>query len=94
MQKKKSGVKNVWKFVPLRGVGGGGQTPNGKCHLKFPFLLFEPFPNARLANISLSLYPIIFMNRQILSLVLESLQFEGNNFASGENMLSAGLRQT
>ena len=34
LQKKKSGVKNVWKFVPLR---GGGRTPNGKCHLKFPF---------------------------------------------------------
>ena len=24
MQKKKSGVKNVWKFVPLRGGGGVG----------------------------------------------------------------------
>ena len=24
--------------------GRGGQTPNGKCHLKFPFWLFEPFP--------------------------------------------------
>ena len=23
--------------MPLRGGGGGGRTPNGKCHLKFPF---------------------------------------------------------
>ena len=30
---------NVWKFVPLRGGGGGG-APNGKCHLKFPFWFF------------------------------------------------------
>ena len=37
LQKKKSGVKNVWKFVPLRGGGGGGWTPNGKYHLRFPF---------------------------------------------------------
>ena len=29
--------------MPLRG-GGGGRPPNGKCHLKFPFWLFEPFP--------------------------------------------------
>ena len=43
MQKKKSGVKNVWKFVLFKG-GGGGRTPNGKYHLKFPFWLFEPLP--------------------------------------------------
>ena len=24
--------------------GGGGPTPDGKCHLKFPFLFLEPFP--------------------------------------------------
>ena len=24
--------------------GGGGRTPNGKCHLKFPFWFFAPFP--------------------------------------------------
>ena len=35
--KEKVGQKNVWKFVPLR---GGGWTPNGKCHLKFPFRFF------------------------------------------------------
>ena len=28
--------------MPLR---GGGWTPNGKCHLKFPFWFFEPLPN-------------------------------------------------
>ena len=33
LQKKKSGVKNVWKLCPLR----GGPTPNGKIHLKFSF---------------------------------------------------------
>ena len=27
-------------FCPL----WGGRTHNGKCHLKFPFWLFEPFP--------------------------------------------------
>ena len=27
--------------MPLR---GGGRTPNGKCHLKFPFWLFDSFP--------------------------------------------------
>ena len=26
-------------------IKGGGRTPNGKCHLKFPFWLFEPFHN-------------------------------------------------
>ena len=26
LQKKKSGVKNVWKFVPLRGGGGGSDA--------------------------------------------------------------------
>ena len=30
--------------MPLRGGGGGGSTPNGKNHLKFPFWLFEPLP--------------------------------------------------
>ena len=30
--------------MPLR---GGGQTPNGKCHLKFPFWFFESFPNPK-----------------------------------------------
>ena len=35
--KEKVGQKNVWEFVPLR---GGGRTPNGKCHLKFPFRFF------------------------------------------------------
>ena len=35
LQKKKSGVKNVWKLCPLR--GGEGPAPNGKIHLKFPF---------------------------------------------------------
>ena len=26
-------------------IRGGGRTPNGKCHLKFPFWFFETFPN-------------------------------------------------
>ena len=25
--------------------GEGGRTPNGKCHLKFPFWFSAPFPN-------------------------------------------------
>ena len=25
--------------------GGGGRTPNGKCHLKFPFWFFDYLPN-------------------------------------------------
>ena len=25
-------------------IKGGGRTPNGKCHPKFPFWFFEPFP--------------------------------------------------
>ena len=29
--------------MPLRG-GEGGRTPNGKCHLKFPFWLSAPLP--------------------------------------------------
>ena len=36
LQKKKSGVKKCLEILPLRG-GEGGRTPNGKCHLKFPF---------------------------------------------------------
>ena len=28
--------------------GGGGRTPNGKCHLKFPFWLFETFPKVKI----------------------------------------------
>ena len=44
MQKKKSGVKKCLEILPLR--GGGGRTPNGKCHLKFPFLFFAPLPYA------------------------------------------------
>ena len=27
--------------------GGGGRTPNGKCHFKFPFWLSAPFPKLR-----------------------------------------------
>ena len=27
--------------------GGGGQTPNGKCHFKFPFWFFDSFPKGR-----------------------------------------------
>ena len=42
-KRKKVGWKNVWKLVPLRGEGGG-RTPNGKCHLKFPFWFFDSFP--------------------------------------------------
>ena len=26
--------------------GGGGRPPNGKCHLKFPFWLFDYFPKS------------------------------------------------
>ena len=26
-------------------IKGGGRTPNGKCHLKFPFWFFDSFPN-------------------------------------------------
>ena len=44
---KKSGVKNVWKFVPVR---GGVSTPNGKYHLKFPFLLSAPLPKLLLLS--------------------------------------------
>ena len=29
---------------------------HGKCHLKFPFWFFEPFPNAKDTNISLTLF--------------------------------------
>ena len=29
----------------IKGGRGGGRTPNGKCHLKFPFWLFDSFPN-------------------------------------------------
>ena len=45
-KRKKVGWKNVWKFVPLR---GGGSTPNGKNHLKFPFWLFENVPKLGLS---------------------------------------------
>ena len=39
MQKKKSGVKNVWKFVPLRGWGGVGRLmANAILNFHFDFL--------------------------------------------------------
>ena len=44
LQKKKSGVKKCLEILPLRGGEGGGRTPNGKCHLKFPFWFSAPFP--------------------------------------------------
>ena len=36
-QKKKSGVKNVWKFVPLRG-GGGCLMANTILNIHFDYL--------------------------------------------------------
>ena len=36
LQKKKSGVKKCLEICAIKG-GGGGSTPNGKNHLKFPF---------------------------------------------------------
>ena len=42
MQKKKSGVKKCLEICAIK--GGGGRTPNGKCHLKFPFWLCDYFP--------------------------------------------------
>ena len=27
--------------------GGGGRTPNGKCHLKFPFWFFDYLPKEK-----------------------------------------------
>ena len=41
MQKKKSGVK---KCLEICAIKGGGRTPNGKCHLKFPFWFFDSVP--------------------------------------------------
>ena len=41
MQKKKSGVK---KCLEICAIKGGGPTPNGKNHLKFPFWLFDNLP--------------------------------------------------
>ena len=38
MQKKKSGVKNVWKFVPLRGGGVGPLMANAIKNFHFDFL--------------------------------------------------------
>ena len=35
LQKKKSGVKKCLEILAIS--GGGGPTPNGKNHLKFPF---------------------------------------------------------
>ena len=32
--------------MPLR----GGRTPNGKCHLKFPFWFFDSLPNGKCRN--------------------------------------------
>ena len=37
-----------FEIVPLLRHCGGGRTPNGKCHLKFPFWLFETFPYPKL----------------------------------------------
>ena len=37
-QKKKSGVKNVWKFVPLRGGGGGCPMANTILNFHFDYL--------------------------------------------------------
>ena len=31
-------------------IKGGGRTPYGKCHLKFPFWFFEPVPKAICQN--------------------------------------------
>ena len=38
MQKKKSGVKNVWKFVPLRGGGIGPLMANAISNFHFDYL--------------------------------------------------------
>ena len=35
-KEKKGGEKMSGNFA-IKGGGGGGRTPNGKCHLKFPF---------------------------------------------------------
>ena len=35
-KEKKWGKKMSGNFA-IKGGGGGGRTPNGKCHLKFPF---------------------------------------------------------
>ena len=35
-KEKKWGEKMSGNFA-IKGGGGGGRTPNGKCHLKFPF---------------------------------------------------------
>ena len=36
---------------------GGGATPNGKCHLKFPFWFFDSFPYAKsLTNVIIAVH--------------------------------------
>ena len=37
LQKKKSGIKNVWKFVPLKGGEGGVRRQMAKTILNFHF---------------------------------------------------------
>ena len=39
-------------------IKGGGRTPNGKCHLKFPFWLSAPFPNRQSLDIPVVLVPL------------------------------------
>ena len=41
-KRKKSGVKNVWKFVPLRGGEGGGRRLMAKTILDFHFDYLNP----------------------------------------------------
>ena len=37
----------------IKGGGGGGRTPNGKCHLKFPFWLSAHLPNIIFLDVSI-----------------------------------------
>ena len=45
--KRKKWGKKCLEIMSIKGGGGGegqgGPKPNGKNHLKFPFLLLEPF---------------------------------------------------
>ena len=51
MQKKKRGVKNVWKFVLLRG-GRGVRRLMANAILNFHFVFLEPFPKTHPPSLS------------------------------------------
>ena len=55
---------------------GGGRTPNGKCHLKFPFWLFDSFPESKIRRLLYNETLSIKWNKSKLNLTSKYLGHE------------------